>query len=213
MLKKSNINVQGTLDVIFRDGRYGRFPVGVLHTPFGSFACRDKWLETLDTGSFDGEFEIASIALSGYMTQGAVREQRTFIKAVVSAYCLETVSDDVADSEYSALDDPILDEDNTEKPAVIAEIDEVSHADAPIVANVDDEQPLDEMVLFIREQLHIVGNDTQWNNGDVLSIPADLGRAEQRKIRDYQIDEGYKMTDPINRLWTMNDNVREVAHA
>ncbi len=220
---KPKTRIPCTLDIIFRNGCFGRLPVGTLHTPFGSYACRDKWLETLDAGSFQGEFEIASIALSGYMTRGPVREQRTFIKVVVSNYYLENLSDEVADSEYATLDDPILDnedeipvetvETTIETVEPVAPVEEIQPN--PLFDNK--EQQADEMVLFIREQLRTVGNDMQWNKGEALTIPADLGRGEQRKIREYLIDEGYKMTDPINRLWTIAEEVgkevREVENA
>ncbi len=44
--------VRGTLELVFRNGRYGAFPVGTLITNIGTFSCRDQWLETLTEGSY-----------------------------------------------------------------------------------------------------------------------------------------------------------------
>lgn len=46
--------------------------------------------------------------------------------------------------------------------------------------------------------------------GNRLTIPAELGRAEQRKIRDYLLNNGYKITDPINRSWVQEQEVEHV---
>ncbi|MDP8051523.1 DUF3275 family protein [Pasteurella atlantica] len=204
----SNKNVvKATLDVTFRSGKYGLFPVGTLHTQFGSFACRDKWLETLDTGSYEGEFEISEIALSGYMTAGEVREQRTFIKVTINSYYLDSVNDNISHSDYHSLDDPIFDEDKPESgvsdvnPSISNDQPQISELSTPDKTSSENNLDEDNMIDFIQEQLRSVGNNTEWKKGDALTIPADLGRAEQRKIRDYLTTNGYKMTDPFNRLW------------
>ncbi len=204
----SNKNmVKATLDVTFRSGKYGLFPIGTLHTPFGSFACRDKWLETLDTGSYEGNFEISEIALSGYMTAGEVREQRTFIKVTINSYYLDSVNDNISHSDYQSLDDPIFDEDKPEiqhlgvNQSSSNNQPQISELSTPDKTSSENNLDKDDMVYFIQEQLRSVGNNMEWKNGDALTIPADLGRAEQRKIRDYLITNGYKMTDPFNRLW------------
>ncbi len=203
--------VRATLDLIFRHGRYGAFPVGTLRTNIGTFACRDKWLETLAEGSYHGEFAISEIALTGYMTKGHVREQRTFIKAVINAYQLDSMDDEVQANEYDNLDDPILDE---ETPVVVvAEPAEPISETPPTepVSSIQSPEPVvDTMVVFIREQLRRVGQDTAWCCGDAIAIPADLGRSEQRQIREYLLDKGYKMTNPMQRLWEV---VEEVVHA
>lgn len=192
------------LDVIFRNGRYGLFPVGIIYTPFGTYACRDKWLETIDEGSYNGDFDIESIGLSGYMTRGPVREQRSFIKAVIRAYHFDSMNDEVQPSELDSLDDPINDDD-AEIEAAIFQQSEPTPIPQWIEAK-DNEVP--EMVLFIRGQLQSTGYDAEWQDGQPLTIPAELGRIEQRKIRDYLLNNGYKITDPINRLW----EVQEVAN-
>ncbi len=201
--------VRGSLELIFRNGRYGAFPVGTLLTNIGTFACRDKWLEGLAEGSYQGEFAIGEIALSGYMTKGPIREQRTFIKVIVNAYRLDNMTDEVQGSEYDNLDDPILDDDESVVVEVVTETPENPQPE-PVIEISSSEPVNDPMVAFICEQLRSVGNDTEWSYGDAISIPADLGRAEQRKIRDYLLSNGYKMTDPLQRLWEV---VEEVTYA
>ncbi len=211
------ITIRGKLDVLFRNGRYGRFPVATLHTPIGSFSCRDEWLEGLDTGSFTGEFEIGEITLTGYMTRGAVREQRTFIKAVVCSHAFDGMDNNITESEYDTLDDPILDEGEAPVEIITEPVVAVTPQPEPVIepdwlsdTPAQPEPVVDEMVIFVREQLRSVGNDINWNCGDAISIPADLGRAEQRKIRDYLLSNGYKMTDPMQRLWEV---VEEATYA
>lgn len=191
------------LDVKFREGRYGPFPVGIIYTPLGTYAVRDKWLETIDEGSYSGDFDIESIGLSGYMTRGPVREQRSFIKAIIRAYHFDSMSDDVQPSELDNLDDPIND-DEAEVEAAIAQESEPTPIPQWIEAK-EAKEDVPEMVLFIRGQLRSTGYDAEWNDGQPLTIPAELGRIEQRKIRDYLLRSGYKMSDTINRLWELQE--------
>lgn len=160
-MSKNSKRFQGSLDIIFRKSINGPFPVGTLHTELGSFACRDKWLETLDSGTYQGDFDITEITLSGYMTKRPHREQRTFIKAVVSAYYLDSIDEQSDDFEMSNLDDPMLDEMVTSTPPQLIE-----SSPLPIpqwVEAKDNEVP--EMVLFIRGQLQSTGYDAEWQDG------------------------------------------------
>lgn len=211
--------IEGRIDLIFREGINGPFPVGTLHLPFGSFACRDSWLETLDTGSYEGEFEIDEIGLRSYMTRGDVKELRGFIQASVSNYVLDTMTDEVSSFEYDDIDaDPINDDDNTVTKSQVQK----PQADVPQEAHDDKQhtetQPVedgvtqstssdnrDDMEIFIREQLRTVGIDNHWQSGDALTIPAELGRAEQRTIKAFLLDNGYKLTDIAKRLWTVDE--------
>lgn len=202
--------VRAKLDIIFRNGPYGKFPVGTLRSNIGTFACEDKWLETLDAGSYEGEFDIDLIRLRHYRTTRFTPEFRLYLQAVICAYHLDSMSDEVEDSEFEMISDPMLDELESEpvtepKPQPVAQ----ESTAQPQPESSGDEESSEAMVLFIQEQLRSVGSEVDWQSGDALTIPADLGRAEQRKIRDYLIDNGYKMTDPINRLW----QVAEVENA
>lgn len=207
--------VRAKLDIIFRNGPYGKFPVGTLRSNIGTFACEDKWLETLDAGSYEGEFDIDLIRLRHYRTTRFTPEFRIYQQAVICAYHLDSMSDEVEESEYEMASDPMLDELESEavtepkpQPAV-AVVQESTTQPQPEPESSNDEESSAAMVSFIQEQLRSVGNEVDWQHGDALTIPADLERAEQRKMRDYLIGNGYRMTDPIKRLW----EVAEVSNA
>ena len=64
------VSVSGRLNVTYRNGRYGLFPVGTLHCALGTFTVRDQrdnaWLETLASGDYDGIFALSAITLYSY---------------------------------------------------------------------------------------------------------------------------------------------------
>ncbi len=203
--------VEGRLDVIFRNSVNGPFPVATLHLPFGSYACRDKWLETIDTGSYEGEFEINSIGLDSYMTRGPIKELRGFIKVSVNNYVLDSMTEEVPSFEYDDIDaDPINDDDTItnsqiQKPQANVSQEPTSdeqHSE-PQSDTINDDT--DDMELFICEQLRLVGVDAEWSTGDALTIPAELSRAEQRTIKAFLLNKGYKLTDIAKRLWTVDE--------
>lgn len=201
--------VRAKLDIIFRNGAHGKFPVGTLRTNIGTFACRDKWLETLDAGSYDGEFDIDEIELRWYRTTQFTPEFRFYQQAVVYAYRLDSMSDEVEETDYEQITDPMLEEAEATPVVVEADKPQTDTDELPVTTILANAENDEEMVLFIREQLRSVGSEMDWNSGDALTIPADLGRAEQRRIKDFLLDHGYKITDPRNRLW----EVAEVTHA
>lgn len=202
--------VRAKLDIIFRNGPYGKFPVGTLRSNIGTFACNDKWLETLDAGSYEGQFDIDLIRLRHYRTTRFTPEFRFYLQAVICAYHLDSMSDEVEDSEYEMASDPMLDEMESEavsepkaQPVIptVPVVQESKTQPQPEPESSSDEESSAAMVKFIQEQLRSVGCEINWQRGDALTIPADLERAEQRKMRDYLIGNGYRMTDPIQRLW------------
>ncbi len=204
--------VRGTLELIFRNGPYGAFPVGTLKSNIGTFACRDEWLEALDEGSYEGEFDLSEIKLCSYPTKNYVPEIRCYNRAFVQQQRFDNMSDEVEPTEFEFLDDPILEG----KPVVpepiqvkkpLPQEDEDDDLpdwlkdDKPSLPKLFDNDDVPEMVLFIREKLHSVGNDTEWNLGDNLTIPSEIDRIDQRTIVKYLKDNDYRVIDPNQRIW------------
>ncbi len=92
--------VRATLELIFRKGAYGLFPVGTLRTNIGTFACRDEWLEALDAGSYEGEFDLEEVKLCSYTTKKYVPEVRCYNRVFVDSYRFDNMSDDVEPGEF-----------------------------------------------------------------------------------------------------------------
>ena len=71
------VSVSGRLNVTYRNGRYGPFPVGTLHCALGTFTVRDQrdnaWLETLANGDYNGIFAVSAITLYTYQAYGELR--------------------------------------------------------------------------------------------------------------------------------------------
>lgn len=193
--------VQGTLELTFRNGAYGPFPVATLRSNIGTFACRDEWLEALDEGTYDGQFDVESIKLCSYITKNHVPEVRSYNKIVINHYQLDNMSDDVDETEFEFLEDPVLEEETKNAPL------EVLPSSSPEMAN--DETICDE-VAFIRRKLLTVGSNGMWNVGDDISIPSEIDRLDQRKITQFLRENGYKLIEPNNRLWGVAKEVDNV---
>ncbi len=122
------------------------------------------------------------------------------------------MSDEVQETEFATLDDPILEEEpvapepvQVEKPLPQENEDDDLpdwlKDDKPSLPKLFDNDDVPEMVLFIQEKLHSVGNDTEWNLGDNLTIPSEIDRIDQRKIVKYLNENGYGVIDPNQRIW------------
>ncbi|MBS9781909.1 MAG: hypothetical protein KGV56_05375, partial [Gammaproteobacteria bacterium] len=109
-------------------------------------------------------------------------------------------------------DDPILEEEpvvpepvQVEKPLPQEDEDDDLpdwlKDDKPSLPKLFDNDDVPEMVLFIREKLRSVGNDTEWNLGDNLTIPSEIDRIDQRTIVKYLKDNDYRVIDPNQRIW------------
>jgi Protein of unknown function (DUF3275) len=74
------MTLPGTLAVRSLNGRYGQFNIGSLNTEIGKFTVKDRLLEELSEGRYQGDFVISQIAASHYATHGRlVMEVRAFI--------------------------------------------------------------------------------------------------------------------------------------
>lgn len=216
MSKTITTTVQATLEVFFRNGIHGLFPVGTLRSNIGTFACREKWLESLETGSYEGQFDVEEIVLCHYKTQKYVPEFRLYNKVLIDNYRFDNMSDEVGPSEFEFMDDPIFEEEP--KAAVKAETVEVvtktePEDDLPDWLKDDEPKPtlfnddIPETVLFIRDKLRSVGNDNEWNVGDDIIVPAEIDRMDQRSIVKTLKDNGYRLIEPNQRLWSMTAEV------
>lgn len=207
--------VQATLELIFRNGARGLFPVGTLRSNIGTFACNEKWLETLEAGSYDGQFDIEEIKLCHYVMQNYVPEFRVYNKAIIKNYRFDNMSGEVEPSEFAFMDDPLNEEEPKamEKPVMVAsepedDLPDWLKDDEPKSTLFNDDTP--ETVLFIRDKLRSVGNDSEWNMGDDMIVPAEIDRVDQRKIVKMLKDNGYRLIEPNQRLWSMTAEVANV---
>ena len=106
--------INGTLNISYRNGRYGSFPVGTLRCALGTFTVRDSkddaWLETFDAGDYDGTFAVSEFSLYYYLAYGS--ELRVCMRAHVAAYQLAGYGEnaDTADFAPEPLPDPLEEE-------------------------------------------------------------------------------------------------------
>lgn len=55
------IKISGNLSVSYRVGQHGRFALGKLDTPIGTFAIKPNWLDQFEEGLYKGEFVVSRI--------------------------------------------------------------------------------------------------------------------------------------------------------
>ena len=106
--------INGTLNISYRNGRYGSFPVGTLRCALGTFTVRDSkddaWLETFEAGDYDGTFAVSELSLYYYLAYGS--ELRVCMRAHVAAYRLAGYSEHAATADFTPepLPDPLEEE-------------------------------------------------------------------------------------------------------
>ena len=110
-----SLGVPGRLEVKHINGRYGPFPVVWLTCPVGRFRVLDSWIEALDAGEYNGEFQVSEMSLYTYKQYG---EQRTCIAAKVVDYQLDGY-DENAVPEPELEQDPLENEADTVDPGTV----------------------------------------------------------------------------------------------
>mgnify|MGYP000849324800 CR=1 FL=1 len=106
--------INGTLNISYRNGRYGSFPVGTLRCALGTFTVRDSkddaWLETFEAGDYDGTFAVSELSLYYYLAYGS--ELRVCMRAHVAAYRLAGYSEHATTADFTPepLPDPLEEE-------------------------------------------------------------------------------------------------------
>jgi hypothetical protein len=169
------VSVSGRLNVTYRNGRYGPFPVGTLHCVLGTFTVRDQrdnaWLETLDSGDYDGIFALSAITLYSYQAYG---ELRVCLRAMVEQFELDGYDGESDDTEPESIPDPLEEEGVTPT---------FSRDETP------DDEPFDEQVQFLRSFL---ADGDDWQYGDIYHPDTSIGRENLIRCRQILTAFGYQ---------------------
>ena len=169
------VSVSGRLNVTYRNGRYGPFPVGTLHCALGTFTVRDQrdnaWLETLDSGDYDGIFALSAITLYSYQAYG---ELRVCLRAMVEQFELDGYDGESSYTEPESVPDPLEEEGVTPT---------FSRDETP------DDEPFDEQVQFLRSFL---ADGDDWQYGDIYHPDTSIGRENLIRCRQILTAFGYQ---------------------
>jgi hypothetical protein len=77
------ITIPGALTVTTIHGRHGPFNVGKLLTDVGEFTVKERFLDELEEGRYEGQFHVNKIAPHSYTTSGRfVIEVRAFVEDI-----------------------------------------------------------------------------------------------------------------------------------
>lgn len=186
------LEIPGTLQVQYRNGRHGPFPDGLLLTEAGNFRVRDKLLETLEEGEYQGVFQVDAIDLYTYKWSGfGYPEVRTSIKAVIADYSFSGYDKDGGFDDVPVYSDPIEEDD---------EEDEEVAADADVPQPVQEIEPVAETSTSDTQSVMNELLKSDWTIGEPLKIDSTLPRATQRKIRALVKELGYNF-DHTDQTW------------
>ena len=169
------VSVSGRLNVTYRNGRYGPFPVGTLHCALGTFTVRDQrdnaWLETLANGDYNGIFAVSAITLYTYQAYG---ELRVCLRAMVEQFELDGYGEESGDTEPESVPDPLEEE-----------------GVAPTFSRdgTPDDESFDEQVQFLRSFL---ADGDDWQYGDVYHPDTTIGRENLIRCRQILVAFGYQ---------------------
>jgi hypothetical protein len=150
-----SLGIPGQLEVKRINGRYGLFPVVWLACPLGRFRVLDSWIEALDAGEYNGEFQVSEISLYTYKQYG---EQRTCLAAKIIDYHLDGY-DENAVPETELEQDPLENEAETVNPETVR--------NPPRFAEDQDAQ-----IMLLRSF------DDNWQFGDDYKIDKTLPRVD-----------------------------------
>ena len=189
---------EGTLFVRTLRGRFGKFNIGKLNCPLGTFVIKDKLIEEYDEGRYDGTFEIAKIYLADRKIDdaGTVIELRARLQSITPF----STSDLPQDEEVGVHEkDPIEEEETApaEPPAKKSNLlrrplgkkrrQREAEPKADQGSDVGDD-----------EGAALFGHD--WPIGDEVRIDPTADRGTMRKQIGFLKALGYRF-DSSNQVW------------
>lgn len=172
--------INGTLNISYRNGRYGSFPVGTLRCALGTFTVRDgkddAWLETFEAGDYDGTFAVSEFSLYYYLAYGS--ELRVCMRAHVAAYQLAGYSENTTNTNFEPepLPDPLEEEGVVE--------DDFNRDAEPYAADLDD------LGQLLRSFAGAGCED--WQIGQPYRIDTSIGRPNISRCRKALTALGYR---------------------
>jgi hypothetical protein len=190
------VKLKGTLAVRTIPGRFGPFNVGVLTSPEGEFSVKDKQLETLEEGSYKGEFLIKEFRINCYFSSGRMVSE---LRVDLNDMKLDNVSDlsqeEAERVEKTETPDPL----SEEEPSKVPPKKEESKSAQPYRKKVKEDKSNDMELFGALYPLELS-----------VKLDSTCDRDTLRKQRVRLQELGYRV-DPRTQTWNRSDHQTEDA--
>lgn len=200
------IKLSGTLAIRTIRGSRGNFNVGRLVTDIGEFAVKDPLIEEYDEGRYEGDFGIAQISPSHYITNGRLVVE---VRARIVSIALANI-DELEAADHAALVEPDpVDQDVRSEPGLVA-ADVLAAAPGSELVDIPDleftpgpaafEGGTDVATAAAEDRAHRDLFGELWPLADKVKLDPTVDRARFRQQRDALKALGYQF-QPIGQAW------------